>query len=308
MTPAKWIALWVVYIVWGSTYLAIAVVIETLPPFLSASVRWLVAGSLMLAFVAVRRGFTQRPTAVHWRNAAVVGVLLVAGGNGLVSLAEQRITSGMAALLVALVPLLIGAFDALASRKLPHPVVMVGLLLGFAGVAILVSPRQGAGAVDTAGALLVVGAATAWAAGSVFAGRVRLPQQPLVATGMEMLCGAAALIVMGLLHGEAGRFDLFGASRASLIALGYLIVFGSLITFTAYTWLLRTAPTAVTATYAYVNPIVAVALGALIRSEAITPTTILGGAVIVAAVMTIVTFGQRRTDVLSSADQIPEVA
>lgn len=308
MTPFKWLALSVVYVVWGSTYLAIAVVIETLPPFLSASIRWLVAGSVMVGIVALKGGGGERPTLLHWRNAAIVGTLLVLGGNGLVSVAEQRITSGMAALLVALVPLLIGVFDAIASRALPRPVIIAGLLLGFAGVAILVSPRTGVGAVDTVGASLVVCAATAWAAGSVFAGRASLPRRPLLATGMEMLCGGAGLVIAGLLHGEAQDFDLAAVSRSSLIALGYLIVFGSLITFTAYTWLLRAAPTSVTATYAYVNPLVAVALGSAIRSEVITGTTIAGGAVIIVAVMMIVTVGQRRSGVLPSAEQVPEIA
>jgi drug/metabolite transporter (DMT)-like permease len=284
-----WAALGVVYIVWGSTYLAIRVTIETLPPFLSASFRFLVAGSLLYAF-SIRRGDRRadRPGWPQWRSAAIVGGLLFLGGNGGVVWAEQRIPSGVAALLVATVPLwmaLIG-FGALRER-LPR-VAVAGLVVGFAGTALLIRPT-GDGGIDTVGALVVVGGSLCWAIGSLYSRRAPLPSRPLVSASMQLLCGGAILGVVGLAGGELGRFEPSSLSRSSVLALCYLIVFGTLLAFPCYTWLLRAAPTSVVSTYAYVNPVVAVALGWALADERVEPVTILAGGIIVAAVAMIVT-------------------
>ena len=293
MTPRAWVALSLVYVVWGSTYLAIRVVVRTLPPLLSAGSRWVIAGTIMMAIG--RRGLRagSRPTARHWRNAAIIGTALLFGGNGLVSVAERRVTSGMAALLVATVPLFIALFEWIAFRTRPRPAVVVGILMGFAGTAVLVRPRTGSGHVDLTGALVVVAAAATWAAGSLFARKADLPDRPVLATGMQMLCGGAVIFVVATIGGEWGRLHPSHVSATSLIGVGYLIVFGSLIGFSSYAWLIRNAKTSIVATYAYVNPLVAVFLGALILNEKITATTVAGGSIIVAAVALIVGSGTR---------------
>jgi drug/metabolite transporter (DMT)-like permease len=287
-TVQIWLALGAVWIVWSSTYLAIRVVVETLPPLLSAATRWAVAGSA-LYLIASRRGDRRdRPTRRHWRNAAVIGTALCLGGNGVVAMAEQRIESGTAALLVATVPLWVALFEWVRHRARLSSPVIVGLVVGFAGTAILVKPG-GARAVDLFGAGLVLLAAAVWAAGSLFSRRAELPRRPLVAAGMEMICGGIACALAGSIGGELGRFDLSAVSRASVIGVGYLIVFGSLIGFTCYVWTFRNVPTSLATTYAYVNPLIAVILGALLLDERITATTVAGGLVIVLAVAIIVT-------------------
>jgi len=281
-------ALGVVYVIWGSTYLAIRIVIETLPPFLMASARWIVGGVVLYVF-AIRRGDgSDRPTLTHWRSAAVIGTALCLGGNGLVAVAEQRVASGTAALLVATVPLWLVLFEWLRHRVKPSKPVSAGLVVGFIGTGILVLPG-GAGAVDPSGAGLVLLAGAIWAAGSLYARRARLPSRPLVAAGMEMIMGGIALLVAATIVGEWARLDLRGVSRSSGIALAYLAVFGSIVAFTSYVWLLRNVQTSLVATYAYVNPLVAVVLGSLIADERLTATMIAGGLVIVAAVALIVT-------------------
>jgi drug/metabolite transporter (DMT)-like permease len=303
ISAKAWLALLIVYVIWGSTYLAIRVVIRTMPPLLSAGTRWVIAGTAMYAF-AIRKGDrADRPTRRHWLNAAVIGTALCLGGNGLVSIAERRITSGMAALLVATVPLFTAAFDFLRSRARIPPIVVGGLALGFGGTAVLVRPSHGAGHVDAFGALLVLAASAAWAAGSLFARRASLPERQFVATGMEMLCGGLALWVVGSLGGEISRFHPSAVSGESFLALGYLIVFGSLTAFTAYVWLLRNERTSIVTTYAYVNPLVAVILGALILNETITATTLLGGSIIVIAVAIIVSSGARAPEPVPADEQ-----
>lgn len=288
------LALLVVYVVWGSTYFAIAVVIETIPPLLSAGVRFTLAGLVMLGalILAARvrgdRLVLERPSFANWRAAVIVGTLLLLGGNGGVVLAEQFIPSGIAAVLVATVPIWLAVFDALLERRRPSGLVIAGLVAGIVGVGILLAPVDGIGQLEPVGVGLVVGAAIAWASGSLYARRAPLPRSQLLGTGMEMLGGGAVILLVATVLGEPGRTDVSSFSSGSVIALAYLVVFGSLAAFTAYTWLLAHVPVSTVGTYAYVNPIVAVALGAVLLSEAITPRTIVATVIIIGAVVAMV--------------------
>ena len=291
--PLVWAALVVIYVVWGSTYLAIRFTIETLPPMLSASFRFLVAGGLLYGF-SIRRGDREadRPGKPQWRSAAIVGGLLFLGGNGGVVWAEQRIPSGVAALLVATVPLWMALIGFTALRERLPRIAVAGLVVGFAGTALLVNPT-GEGGIDTLGALAVIGGSLSWAIGSLYSRRAPLPARPLVSASMQLLCGGAILGVVGIAAGELGRIEPSGFSRSSIFALAYLIAFGTLAAFPCYAWLLRSAPTSLVSTYAYVNPVVAVALGWAFADERVEPLTILAGAIVVTAVAMIVT--ARRT-------------
>jgi drug/metabolite transporter (DMT)-like permease len=295
-TATIWIALSAVYVVWGTTYLAIRVTNETLPPLLAASVRFLIAGSLMYAWT-IRRGdrLADRPTRREWRGAAIVGVLLLLGGNGGVVWAERTIPSGIAALLVALVPLWMALLDRVVFHAHLTTRTVVGLVAGFGGAALLVA-GSARGHVDLVGMLFVVGASFSWAIGSLYSRNAPLPRRPFVGIAMEMLCGGVALFVAAALTGELGDLDPSAFSRASILGLAYLIVFGSWIGFTAYVWLLRNARTSLVSTYAYVNPTVAVFLGWLILGEAITPRMLLAGAIIVVAVALIISAGGARRE------------
>jgi drug/metabolite transporter (DMT)-like permease len=299
-TPAIWAAMVAVYIVWGSTYLAIKVTVETIPPLLSAAVRFLIAGGLLYLF-AMRRGEWRedRPRAIHWRSAAIIGTALLLGGNGFVVMAEQRISSGLASLVVATVPLWMVFIRTAVLRESVGWKESVGLLIGFGGLVLLVGP-VGSTRVDLLGAGMVVFASLSWAAGSLFARRAPLPSRPLVGTAMEMLAGGVALLIAGLSAGELADLDLAAISAPSLCGLGFLIVFGSWVGFAAYVWLLRVARTSLVSTYAYVNPVVAVFLGWAILSEAVTLRTFLAGGVILVGVAMIVAASSR-----PSADETP---
>jgi drug/metabolite transporter (DMT)-like permease len=295
-------ALLIVYVVWGSTYLAIAVMVQTMPPLLAAGVRFGTAGLIMLAFLAARARVRpadpgqpkDQVTAVHWRSALIIGALLLLGGNGGVVLAELRIPSGVAAVLIATVPIWLAAFDAILTRRRPGGLVIVGLVAGIIGVTILLVPVEGLEGLDPIGVLLTVLAAFSWALGSIYARDAPLPRSGLRASGMQQVGGAAALILAGSLLGEIGEIDVSTFSTGSLIAVAYLVIFGSLVAFTAYTWLLANVPITTVGTYAYVNPIVAVALGAVILSEEITPRTIIAAVIIIGAVAAMVS-GRPRT-------------
>ncbi len=309
-TAAVIVALLTVYVVWGSTYFAIAVMIETLPPLLAAGVRFTTAGLLMLgALYAIarfrRRGEpAERPTAAHWRTAAVVGTLLLLGGNGGVVLAEQFIPSGVAAVLIATTPIWLAVFDSMISRRRPSALVVGGVVAGLVGVAILLAPVEGIGELDPLGIGLVLVAEISWAAGSVYARHRPLPRSALLGTGLEMLCGGIALALAGTLLGEIGRTNVATFSTESVAAVLYLIFIGSLAAFTAYTWLLANVPISVAATYAYVNPIVAVALGAILLSEPITPRTIVATVIILGAVVAMVS---GRPEITEESGADPEV-
>jgi drug/metabolite transporter (DMT)-like permease len=287
-----WLALLIVYVVWGSTYLGIRIAVETLPPLLSAAARFAAAAVVLGLILRLRRGpgaLAATPRLVG--GAALVGVLLLTGGNGLVVLAESgppgvAVPSGIAALLIATVPLLVVVLRA-ATADRPRPATVIGVLIGFVGLAVLVVPTGG-GAVPIVGALTVVAAAASWSLGSFLSGRVTMPGDPFVATVYEMAAGSAALALLGVARGEIRTLDVGAVSTRSWLALAYLTVAGSLIAFTAYVWLLHHAPISLAATYAYVNPVVAVALGALLVAEPVTPQVLVGGAVIVAAVALVV--------------------
>jgi drug/metabolite transporter (DMT)-like permease len=284
----EWSALWTVYIVWGSTYLAIRVAVETLPPLLSAAVRFLVAGALMYAWLAFRGGFRRMRISVRELAAsAFVGTALLLGGNGVVALAERDVPSGLAALIIASVPLWVVVLRALFGDRAGGGT-LVGVAVGFVGVGILVGSSGGSGGGTLGGVLLLVLASISWASGSFFSAKLPLPADPFVSTSVQMLTGGAVLALAGLIGGEFSGLDIESFSGASLAALAYLVVFGSLVAFTAYTWLLHNAPISKVATYAYVNPVVAVFLGWIILSEKITPLMLAGAAVIVAAVAFIV--------------------
>ncbi len=278
------IAFGTVYLLWGSTFLAMRFSIRTIPPFFMASIRHLVAGMLLMAFT-VRR-LTRWPTRREWRDAAIVGVLLL-GANGMVAWSEQRVPSGTAALLVATVPLWMVLMDWWRPRGVyPGRGVLVGLFLGFAGLVTLVGPGvfHHHGAVDPIGATALVLGSLSWAAGSIVAQRQDRPEVPLFAVGMQMVAGGAALFVISTLTGETARFSLAHVSLPSALGWAYLVVFGSLIGFTAYAYLLRSTTAAKVSTYAYVNPVIAVFLGWAFAGEVVTGRTIGAAAVIVAGV------------------------
>ncbi|MFD3530919.1 EamA family transporter [Streptomyces sp. NPDC058664] len=293
ITGAVWAALGIVYVVWGSTYLGIRIVVETLPPFLSGGARFVIAGLLLAAIVAWRQGpAALKVTRRELGSAVLVGLLLILGGNGLVVLAETSIPSGLAALLVAAVPVWVVLLRAAFGER-PGLGAFGGVLLGFAGLGVLTAPGL-SGDVKIGGVLLVVVAALLWALGSVSSARLPMPANPFTASVYEMLTGGLAALAVGLVRGEHHGFDPAAVSDRSWVALAYLIVFGSLVAFTAYAWLLQTAPVSLAATYAYVNPVVAVLLGALVLNEALTWPILLGGAIVVGAVCLIVSTERRR--------------
>jgi drug/metabolite transporter (DMT)-like permease len=294
LRPRGWAALGTVYVVWGSTYLAIKFAVETLPPLVSGALRFLTAGMLMLAVALLLRGRTAlRASRAQLVTAAASGVLLLLGGNGLVSIGEQEVPSGLAALLVACVPLWIVGIRVLL-RDQPGAVTVAGMLLGFAGVALIFLPGGGAWAGDPGHAGLIVLASLSWAVGSLLVARLPVPADPLALTTVQMLAGGAALVAVAALRGEFAGLAPTAVSARSWLAVGYLVVFGSLIAFTAYVWLLGRAPVSVVSTYAYVNPAVAVLLGVLLGGERLTRGTLAGGLVILVAVATVVTAEGRR--------------
>jgi drug/metabolite transporter (DMT)-like permease len=293
-----WACLLIVYLVWGSTYLAIRVGVETIPPLLMASARNLVAGLILFPVAmrarraAVRAGQAARnwPSRTEWLGCAIVGVLLLMA-NGIVGVGERTVPSGLAALLVATVPLWLLGIDAAVNHARLGLAPVAGLVLGLAGVALLSLTGGGTGRISAVGVLTILFAAAMWASGTLLARRVTLPSSPALASGMELLCGGLALLVVAAAAGEFGSLRLGAVSGRSWLALGYLIVMGSIVAFSAYGIVLRTLPTATVATYAYVNPVIAVLLGTLILNERLTPAIFAGGALIVAAVVLVVRRG-----------------
>ncbi|MDQ3937866.1 MAG: EamA family transporter [Chloroflexota bacterium] len=310
-TAAVVVALLIVYVVWGSTYLAIAVMIETMPPLLAAGVRYGSAGAIMLTALAVHARWrrsndpVERPTWAHWRSAFIIGTLLLLGGNGGVVLGELFIPSGIAAVLVAMDAIWLAVFDAAVTRRRPSGLVIGGLIAGIAGVAVLLVPVEGLDGLDPLGVALVVGAGISWAAGSLYVRHAPLPRSGLLGTGLEMVAGGVLLTAAGSLLGEIARTDVSSFSLSSIVAIVYLVVFGSIVAFTAYTWLLANVPVSTVATHAYVNPIVAVALGAILLAEPITPRTLIAAAIIIGAVVAMVSGRPRATE---KAGPAPEAA
>ncbi|HUR97174.1 MAG TPA: EamA family transporter [Pyrinomonadaceae bacterium] len=285
-------AFFAVYVFWGSTYLAIKYAIETLPPFLMAGARFAFAGLILFAWARLSSDY-ETPTLKHWKTSFIVGTLLLLGGNGGVVLAQHFIPSSLAALLVATEPLWIVLLSWLwLNRGRPNWKVGVGLLLGFTGVWMLISGRPSSGATSEGagqwiGILAVIIGAFSWAAGSVYGLRATTPKSSLLTAGMQMIAGSVSLLLVGSVRGEWSTFDPSAVSSNSLIGLTYLIIFGSLIGFTAYSWLLKNARPSMVATYAYVNPVIAVLLGWLIAGESMTGQMLIGAGIVVGSVVLI---------------------
>lgn len=282
-----------VYVIWGSTYLAIRIAIETIPPLLMAGLRFVLAGALLYPWVRLRGG-GPAPTRRHWRNTAVLGALLLTIGNGAVVWAERTVSSGLAALLVGMLPIWMVLADWIwgAGRR-PSPLLTAGLVWGLGGVALLAgSGGLGTGTRTLLPALGVLAGGMSWAVASIRMKTMSLPPQPGLATAMEMLWGGIFLLGLGAAIGEPARLGMAAVTPRSLLALLYLVVFGSIVAFSAFQWLMRVAPPARVATYAYVNPVVALFLGWAFADEPITPRTLVAAAVILSAVVLITKRGE----------------
>jgi drug/metabolite transporter (DMT)-like permease len=281
-----------VYIFWGSTYLAIKYAIETLPPFLMAGSRFVIAGSILMIWARFAKDY-ERPKAAHWKTSFIVGTLLLLGGNGGVVFAERYISSSLAALLVATEPFWIVLLSWLWLKGArPNLKAILGLAIGFFGVWLLISGQHSnasetSGTMNVFGTLAVIGAAMSWATGSIYGLRSPVPKSSIQTSGMQMFSGGLVLLFVSLISGEMSKFNFAAVSSNSWFGLIYLIIFGSLIGFTAYSWLLKNAQPAMVATYAYINPIIAVFLGWLIAGESFTGQMLIGAVVIVGSVVLI---------------------
>ena len=279
-----------IYVIWGSTYLAIRYAVETIPPFVMGGVRFLISGTILYLWSRYRGA--PRPTRIHWRNATVAGGFLLLGGNGAVIWAEQFVPSGLTALLVSILPFWLVIIEWVRPpRKRPSGAVLVGLILGFVGIIVLVGPSSagGHGNVAPLGALVLIIGSLSWAIGSFWSRDAQLPESGLLTTGMEMLGGGALLMIVGALSGEFAQLDVHTISKASAIGLLYLVTFGSLLGFTSYIWLLDKVTPARLGTYAYVNPLVAVMLGWAIAGERLSVRTGVAAAIVICAVALITT-------------------
>ena len=296
-----WVALGIVYLVWGSTYLAIRVMVRTMPPLLSGGTRHVIAGMVIFGLLLLwrgRGGFRLRRSELL--GGGLVGLLLLLGGNGLVVLGEREVPSGLTALIVAVVPLCVVVLRRIFRERVATGTI-IGVVAGFAGVAILVVPESASGRVGLLSMLMIVGAAVSWSIGTYISKRVDMPHDPLASTGVQMLVGGVGLLAVGGLTGETVHTEQFSAE--SLLSLGYLIVFGSVLAYTAYTWALIHASVSRVSTYAYVNPVVAVILGGLLLQETIDLTMLIGAAVIIVSVWLVIRTEARAP---SPAGAVPE--
>lgn len=279
-----------VYVIWGSTYLGIKYAIETLPPFLMAGARFMIAGAVLFVWARFSKDY-QKPEAKHWRTSFIVGGLLLLGGNGTVVIAQHYIPSSLAALLVATEPFWIVIIGWLLMKGArPNWKVTVGLLAGFAGVFLLISGRGlsfGSDDGQAFGMFLVIASALSWALGSLYGLRAPSPKSALLGAGMQMLAGGFLLFLVGILRGEWVNFNFADVSTNSWLAFAYLVIFGSLIGFTAYSWLLKNVEPSLASTYAYVNPVIAVLLGWAVAGESLTGQMLLGAGIIVGSVIMI---------------------
>jgi len=283
-----------VYTIWGSTYLAIRFAVEVLPPFLMVGTRFLVAGSIL--YVWVRLSGAPRPDLSQWKSAAIIGLLMLVLGNGLVSWAEQKIPSGLAALMVATVPFWMVMLDWMRPRgTAPSSRVVLGLIIGFVGVALLFQPwRSTEGETfDLLSAVILIVATLFWATGSLYSVRAKLPPSSVLSMGMEMLSGGFIALLVGMLRGELANIEVSAITVRSLLALTYLILFGSLVGFNAYMWLLRVCAPAWVSTFAFVNPVVAVFLGWAFGGEPLTVRILIAASLIVISVF-FITFCKAR--------------
>ncbi|PZF84473.1 EamA family transporter [Jiangella anatolica] len=294
-----WAALIVVYVVWGSTYLAIRVLVEAdIPPFLGMGLRFTIAGLVMLGYLWLRHGRDRlRVTPRELRGAAVMGLLLLVLGNAMVAVAEQTVPSGLAALVVAAISLWFVLLQVAGGQRPPW-LTWVGVLVGLAGVAVICVPRGGIEGVEAWGIGVLLFGTVSWAFGSYFSPRLGLPRNALVASAYEMLAGGVLLLIVSAASGELADLDAAAVPAKGWLALAYLVVLGSLLGYTAYAYLLSAAPLSLVGTYAYVNPVVAVLLGWAILSEPVTSIVLIGGALVVGGVVLVVN-GERRTSVQS---------
>jgi drug/metabolite transporter (DMT)-like permease len=285
-----------IYIIWGSTYLAIRYAVQTIPPFLMGGFRFVISGAALYAWARYRGA--ARPSRIHWRNAIIAGGFLLVGGNGAVVWAEQFVPSGMTALLVSILPFWLVIIEWVRPpRRRPAAAVLIGLIIGFIGIIVLVGPGNlgGHGDVRPIGALVLILGSLSWAIGSFFSRDADLPASGLLTTGMEMLGGGALMLIVGILSGELSHFVISHVSMASAMGLLYLVTFGSLLGFTSYIWLLDKVSPARLGTYAYVNPIVAVLLGWAIAGERLSFRTAIAAAIVICAVALITTARSARS-------------
>ena len=293
-----------VYFFWGSTYVAIRFAIETMPPFWMAGIRFLIAGSALYLF---RRWRGDRaPAGREWASAALLGAMLLVCGNGAVVWAEQYVPSGITSLLIATTPLWLTIISSLLTRKLPGFGSLAAVLLGFGGILLLINPWQQDGSIHLPGALAINTSAMLWAVAPLIARRLPRSSSPLLETSMEMLADGAGLTILATLNGDWARVDLAAISLRSLGGMAYLIIFGSLVGFSAYSFLLTAAPPPVVATYAYVNPMVAIAVGALLAGEVITPRVLAAAIVIVSSVVLINLGEHKKTQVVPDPAEIEQ--
>ncbi len=308
MKTKIWIALIALYIVWGSTYLAIRFAVETIPPFMMAGTRFLIAGIIL--FVWRRAAGDPMPTKKQWISTAIVGTALLLGGNGLVSWAEQRVPSGIAALMVSTIPLWLVIFEAIRPRGIkPTWRAIIGLLIGFGGVFLLIGPAEFGGKsatqFDTLGTIALLCAAFIWAFGSIYTKHADMPKSSLMSTGAEMLTGAVALFIVSAGSGELNGFHFAAVSMRSWLGLAFLIFIGSLVGFVAYGWLLQNAPISLVSTYAYVNPVIAVFLGSWLAGEPLTPRILLAAAIIIGSVV-LINSGHKSSSIIEAKKEAEE--
>lgn len=287
-----------IYLIWGSTYLGILFAIQSIPPLLMAGARFLLAGIILYAVARISGAPRSRP--IEWRSALIVGACLLLGGNGGVTLSEQYVPSGLAALLVATVPIYIALLSWLfGMAKRPSAITWAGLAGGFAGVGVLIGPALRFRATGESphawiGMSILLFSSLIWSAGSLYSRTARNAPSPFLAAAQQMLCGGALLFVAGIAHGELRQFDLRQITTQSLVAFVYLVLIGGIIGYVSYAWLLRHCEPAKVATYAYVNPIVAVVLGALFAHETLSLRTLLGAGLIIGSVAVVITVQQRK--------------
>jgi len=291
MKTKIWAALIAIYLAWGSTYLAIHFAVQSIPPFFMTGTRFLVAGAILYAWR--RLAGDPRPTRAQWKSAGLIGTLLLVGGIGGVSWAEQSVPSGIAALIIAATPLWVVLLEVLRKHgKRPGLITLAGVAGGLAGMVILINPFESTShqqGYNMVGIVVLLLAALSWSVGSLYSHDADLPGSALLGSGMELLAGSAGSFILGLALGEGSQLQISAITGRSVAGLAYLIVVGSLVGFVCYTWLLRAAPTELVVTYAYVNPLVAVALGSLLAQEILTPRVLMAAPLILLAVIFIQT-------------------
>lgn len=288
-----------IYLLWGSSYLGIRFGLESFPPFLMMGARFSIAGAILIAWARLHGVPT--PTRIDWREAVIAGGALFFIGNGLLVWAQQQITSGLTALMMALIPAWIVLLDWLRpGGKRPNNMVIFGVVLGFGGIALLISPGNVANGqnLNILGVGAVIGAGIFWAIGTLYSRQAALPESPIMSTGMQLFCGGILLFLTGIITGQVAQFHPDHVSLRSVVSLAHLIFSGSIIGFSAYVWLLRVCTPSQVATYAYVNPVVAMFLGWVLGGETLTRRTLLAAAIIIAAVIIIISYqGQKHSKI-----------